>query len=188
MLCRALWRCRCLSWTLTALSADSSSRCGVVSRCAPARRPALTLLPVWALQATAFGMGGWWLGGGHMVPNSNFMAEVQVRPTLLLWTLRICSKLQGGMPDPRSRERCTWGRATDRPFLLQAKIPRDAKVVVACQKGLRSLAAAEQLGRAGYASLAWVNGGLDTTKARGSCHAVPGALRPPAPAHWRLSI
>ena len=41
-------------------------------------------------------------------------------------------------------------------------MPKDAKVVVACQKGLRSLAAAEQLARAGYAELAWVNGGLDT--------------------------
>ncbi len=28
----------------------------------------------------------------------------------------------------------------------------------------RSLSAAEQLSRAGYASLAWVNGGLDTAK------------------------
>ena len=45
---------------------------------------------------------------------------------------------------------------------VTAAIPRDAKVVVACQKGLRSLAAAEQLARAGYGDLAWVNGGLDT--------------------------
>lgn len=45
---------------------------------------------------------------------------------------------------------------------VAAAIPKDAKVVVACQKGLRSLAAAEQLARAGYGELAWVNGGLDT--------------------------
>lgn len=31
-------------------------------------------------QLSAFGMGGWWLGGTHMVPNPNFIAEVQVRP------------------------------------------------------------------------------------------------------------
>lgn len=30
-------------------------------------------------QMSAFGMGGWWLGGTHMVPNTNFLAEVQVR-------------------------------------------------------------------------------------------------------------
>jgi len=36
------------------------------------------------------------------------------------------------------------------------------RIVVACQKGLRSLAAAEQLARAGYADLAWVTGGLDS--------------------------
>jgi hypothetical protein len=35
-------------------------------------------------------------------------------------------------------------------------------VIVSCQKGLRSLAAAEQMSRAGYQNLAWINGGLDT--------------------------
>ncbi len=28
-------------------------------------------------QATAFGMGGWWLGGGHTIPNAQFMQQVQ---------------------------------------------------------------------------------------------------------------
>ncbi|KAL4425370.1 hypothetical protein ABPG75_009386 [Micractinium tetrahymenae] len=51
---------------------------------------------------------------------------------------------------------------------VQASIPKDAKVIVACQKGLRSLAACEQLSRAGYGPLAWINGGFDT--------AVPGDL------------
>lgn len=72
--------------------------------------------------STAIGMGGWWLGGVHMIPNPNFMMEVQTR------------------------------------------IPKDAKIIVACQKGLRSLQAAEMLSRAGYSTLAWVNGGLDTAK------------------------
>lgn len=40
-------------------------------------------------------MGGWWLGGTHMKPNTQFLAEVQ------------------------------------------ASVPKDASVVVACQKGLR---------------------------------------------------
>ncbi len=47
---------------------------------------------------------------------------------------------------------------------VQAKIPKDSRVIVACQKGLRSLAACEQLARAGYSQLAWVNGGFDTAK------------------------
>ncbi|KAK9786288.1 hypothetical protein WJX73_004939 [Symbiochloris irregularis] len=47
---------------------------------------------------------------------------------------------------------------------VQKKIPKDKKVVVTCQKGLRSLAASEQLSRAGYASVAWINGGLQTAK------------------------
>lgn len=46
-------------------------------------------------QASNFGLGGWWLGGSHMIPNGSFLSEVQ------------------------------------------AKIPKDAKVIVACQKGLR---------------------------------------------------
>ena len=46
-------------------------------------------------QMSAFGMGGWWLGGTHMVPNEKFIADVQ------------------------------------------AKVPKDAKVIIACQKGLR---------------------------------------------------
>jgi hypothetical protein len=37
-------------------------------------------------------------------------------------------------------------------------------VIVGCQKGLRSLAAAEQLSRAGYKKIAWINGGFDTAK------------------------
>ena len=45
---------------------------------------------------------------------------------------------------------------------VRSSVPDDAKIVVACQKGLRSLAAAEQLARAGYGELAWINGGLDT--------------------------
>lgn len=42
----------------------------------------------------------------------------------------------------------SWGPTCMLPSLLpysQAKVPKDAQVVVACQKGLRSLAAAEQL-------------------------------------------
>lgn len=49
---------------------------------------------------------------------------------------------------------------------VRSAVPEDAKLVVACQKGLRSLAAAEQLARAGFGELAWINGGLDTA-ARG---------------------
>lgn len=73
-------------------------------------------------QMSAFGMGGWWLGGTHMVANTKFLSEVQ------------------------------------------QKVPKDAKVLVACQKGLRSLAACEQISRAGYQNIAWVNGGFDNSK------------------------
>ncbi|PNH06535.1 Rhodanese-like domain-containing protein 11, chloroplastic, partial [Tetrabaena socialis] len=73
-------------------------------------------------RASAFGMGGWWLGGSHMVPNDKFLS------------------------------------------LVQAQVPTSARLVVGCQKGLRSLAACEQLSLAGYETLAWVNGGFDSCK------------------------
>ena len=55
---------------------------------------------------------------------------------------------------------------------VERRVPRDARVIVACQRGLRSLAACEQLSRAGFRALAWLNGGLDM--------ALPGDL-PTAP-------
>ena len=49
---------------------------------------------------------------------------------------------------------------------VQAKIPKESTkgVVVVCQKGLRSLTACEQLARAGYPAISWINGGLDTAR------------------------
>jgi len=73
-------------------------------------------------QMSAFGMGGWWLGGQHMKPNDQFMPEV-------------LSKMQP-----------------------------DTKVIVTCQKGLRSLAACERLSRAGFESIAWLNGGYEAAE------------------------
>ena len=83
-------------------------------------------------QASAFGMGGWWLGTQHMVANTEFMPQVL------------------------------------------NKIPKGNKVIVACQKGLRSLAACEQLGNAGYETLAWVNGGLDSATNKAEVDTVGG--------------
>ena len=49
-------------------------------------------------QSTALGMGGWWLGGGHMKPNPQFLQQVQ------------------------------------------EQVPKSgSRVIVACQKGLRSV-------------------------------------------------
>ncbi|KAH7298030.1 hypothetical protein KP509_25G024200 [Ceratopteris richardii] len=43
-------------------------------------------------------------------------------------------------------------------------IPEDSKVIVVCQKGMRSLAACEQLYNAGYRNLYWIEGGLDAAE------------------------
>ena len=48
--------------------------------------------------------------------------------------------------------------------MVRKGIPTDANVIVACQKGLRSLSACEQLAKNGYAKVAWVTGGLDTAE------------------------
>ena len=81
-----------------------------------------TSLSTFIKQCTAFFMGGWWLGGRHMIPNPTFITDVQ------------------------------------------ARVPLDSKVIVGCQRGLRSLAACEALYKAGYRDLWWVNGGFDTAR------------------------
>jgi rhodanese-related sulfurtransferase len=53
---------------------------------------------------------------------------------------------------------------------VRARVPADARVLLVCQRGLRSLAAAEQLAVDGYGApgsggaLAWLPGGLDTAR------------------------
>ncbi|KAF6137204.1 hypothetical protein GIB67_030968 [Kingdonia uniflora] len=47
---------------------------------------------------------------------------------------------------------------------VEKKFPKDTDVIVACQKGLRSLAACEQLYSAGYRNLFWVQGGLEAAE------------------------
>ncbi|KAM7273860.1 hypothetical protein ACFE04_028524 [Oxalis oulophora] len=53
-----------------------------------------------------------------------------------------------------------------REFLskVQEKFPKDAEIIIACQKGLRSLAACEILSRFGYENLFWVQGGLESAE------------------------
>ncbi|KAK9117358.1 hypothetical protein Sjap_016305 [Stephania japonica] len=48
--------------------------------------------------------------------------------------------------------------------LVEEKFPKDIDLIVACQKGLRSLAACEQLYNAGYRNLFWVQGGLEAAE------------------------
>ncbi|KAK2663614.1 hypothetical protein Ddye_002188 [Dipteronia dyeriana] len=54
----------------------------------------------------------------------------------------------------------------DKQFLskVEEKLPKDTDLIVACQKGLRSLAACEQLYNAGYRNLFWVQGGLEVAE------------------------
>ncbi|XP_031103135.1 rhodanese-like domain-containing protein 11, chloroplastic isoform X1 [Ipomoea triloba] len=47
---------------------------------------------------------------------------------------------------------------------VQEQFPKDADLIVACQKGLRSLAACELLYNAGYRNLFWVQGGLENAE------------------------
>ncbi|XP_057425310.1 rhodanese-like domain-containing protein 11, chloroplastic [Lotus japonicus] len=47
---------------------------------------------------------------------------------------------------------------------VEEKFPKDTELIVACQKGLRSLAACELLYNAGYKNLFWVQGGLEAAE------------------------
>ncbi|CAA0396390.1 unnamed protein product [Arabidopsis thaliana] len=47
---------------------------------------------------------------------------------------------------------------------VEEKFPKDSELIVACQKGLRSLAACELLYNAGYENLFWVQGGLESAQ------------------------
>ncbi|GAB4860597.1 Rhodanese-like domain-containing protein 11, chloroplastic [Ancistrocladus abbreviatus] len=47
---------------------------------------------------------------------------------------------------------------------VEEKFPKDTDLIVACQKGLRSLAACELLYSAGYKNLFWVQGGLEAAE------------------------
>lgn len=47
---------------------------------------------------------------------------------------------------------------------VQERLPKDVDLIVACQKGLRSLAACEQLCNAGYGNIFWVQGGLEAAE------------------------
>ncbi|RZC08054.1 Rhodanese-like domain-containing protein 11, chloroplastic isoform C [Glycine soja] len=54
----------------------------------------------------------------------------------------------------------------DSQFLakVEEKFPKDAELIVVCQKGLRSLAACELLYNAGYKNLFWVQGGYEAAE------------------------
>ncbi|KAG9447221.1 hypothetical protein H6P81_013349 [Aristolochia fimbriata] len=47
---------------------------------------------------------------------------------------------------------------------VEELFPKDTDLIVVCQKGLRSLAACEQLYNAGYRNLFWVQGGLESAE------------------------
>ncbi|KAL1201234.1 Rhodanese-like domain-containing protein 11 [Cardamine amara subsp. amara] len=47
---------------------------------------------------------------------------------------------------------------------VEEKFPKEAELIVGCQKGLRSLAACELLYNAGYENLFWLQGGLESAQ------------------------
>lgn len=48
---------------------------------------------------------------------------------------------------------------------VRARVPTSTPVLVACQRGRRSLSACEQLVRGGYVTVAWLSGGFDAAAA-----------------------
>jgi rhodanese-related sulfurtransferase len=124
-------------------------------------------------RASALAMGGWWLGGTHMAANPRFMAQVlEAVPT----DARVIVACQKGLRCAESgRRRPHRAPARSLPPCPPGGCPPNAHTAAGADGALspsppppplrRSLAAAEQLSRAGYARLGWINGGFDCAKA-----------------------
>ncbi|KAF5730899.1 rhodanese-like domain-containing protein 11 chloroplastic isoform X2 [Tripterygium wilfordii] len=67
----------------------------------------------------------------------------------------------------------------DKQFLseIEKKFPKDMDLIVACQKGLRSLAACELLHNAGYRNIFWVQGGFEAAEEEDLVAEGPQALK-----------
>ncbi|VFQ69254.1 unnamed protein product [Cuscuta campestris] len=61
--------------------------------------------------------------------------------------------------------------------MVEDKFPKDSELIVACQKGLRSLAACELLYNAGYKNLFWVRGGFEAAEDEDLIVEGPGPLK-----------
>eukprot|EP00850_Spirogloea_muscicola_P025229 SM002499S08264 [mRNA] locus=s2499:699:1667:+ [translate_table: standard] len=111
---------------------------------------------------------------------SSFLMGIQPPPSSYLWEAACRPRLADGRlaPIPRCPLSLQCERGTGRwwsgapvtkpnerfmPDLVQ-RIPKSTSVIVACQKGLRSLAVCEQMYKAGYRNLYWLNGGFDATE------------------------
>lgn len=108
----------------------------------------------------------WWSGGGHTV-KARRRAAPWPPPRASIFPFCACRSLIQTPALPLSRYPSTPPRDThqNREFLREvgARVPKAGNpgVVVACQQGLRSLKAAEELVKAGYPSVAWLAGGFD---------------------------
>lgn len=97
-----------------------------------------------------------WVKGSTWVP----IFDVDDKPDVGTLSRKVTNFVMGGW----------WSGAPtlsyDRQFLskVEEKFPKDAELIVSCQKGLRSLAASELLCNAGYRNLFWVQGGLEAAE------------------------
>ncbi|KAK6940417.1 Rhodanese-like domain [Dillenia turbinata] len=97
-----------------------------------------------------------WVKGSTWIP----IFDVDNRLDAGLLSRKITNFVMGGW----------WSGAStlsyDNQFLskVEEKFPKDTDIIVACQKGLRSLAACELLYNAGYQNLFWVQGGLEAAE------------------------
>ncbi|XP_015581911.1 rhodanese-like domain-containing protein 11, chloroplastic isoform X2 [Ricinus communis] len=97
-----------------------------------------------------------WVKGSSWIP----IFEVDNRSDIGTLSSKITTFMMGGW----------WSGAPtlayDNQFLLKVeeKFPKDTDLIVACQRGLRSLAACELLYNAGYRNLFWVQGGLEAAE------------------------
>eukprot|EP00898_Chlorokybus_atmophyticus_P006665 jgi/Chlat1/69/Chrsp1S00208 len=60
---------------------------------------------------------------------------------------------------------------------ITSQLDKDANIIVACQKGLRSLSACEKLVQNGYKNVSWMNGGFEAARSKDWEPAIAGTTK-----------
>ncbi|TMX03186.1 hypothetical protein EJD97_017821 [Solanum chilense] len=97
-----------------------------------------------------------WVKGSTWIPIFDVDASLELRTLSLKATNFLMGGWWSGVP----------ALSYNKEFLsnVEEKFAKDTHLIVACQKGLRSIAACEVLHNAGYNNIFWVQGGLEAAE------------------------
>lgn len=89
-------------------------------------------------------------GKGRYRPRDELCCLLRITMSAAALAAQQCCRQPRQLPPAQAPEHCAAAAAP--------------QIIVGCQKGLRSLAACEQLLRGGYSNVTWVNGGFDASR------------------------